>query len=131
MASESVIRRVGAGAAVTLTVLAVGGPSAGAITPPQIDPSVTPPTGNTGPTQAMAQRGECVTSGLIAGTAPANACSCARVTGCPTSNVPCSIILSAHLTFASAAPIDSKAFRNSPPDGAITAKTVPIPIGVG
>ncbi len=71
MASESVIRRVGAVAAVTLTVLAVGGPSAGAITPPQIDPSVTPPTGNTGPTQAMAQRGECVTSGLIAGTAPA------------------------------------------------------------
>ena len=70
MASESVIRRVGAVAAVTLTVLAVGGPSAGAITPPQIDPSATPPTGNTGPTQAMAQRGECVTSGLIAGHRP-------------------------------------------------------------
>jgi membrane-anchored mycosin MYCP len=69
--AESVIRRAGVLAAVTLVVLAVSGPSAGAITPPEVDPAVTPPTGNAGPVQAMAQRSECVSSGVIAGSDPA------------------------------------------------------------
>ncbi len=65
------IRRAGAFAAVTLAVLAVGGPSAAAITPPEVDPAASPPTGSAGPVQPMAQRSECVASGVIAGTDPA------------------------------------------------------------
>lgn len=64
------IRRAGVFTVVTLVVLAVSGPSAGAITPPEVDPAVTPPTGNAGPVQAMAQRSECVSSGVIAGSDP-------------------------------------------------------------
>ncbi|MDZ4265514.1 MAG: S8 family serine peptidase, partial [Mycobacterium sp.] len=64
------MRRAGALAAVTLAVLAVSGQSAGAITPPEIDPAVGPPTGSAGPVQPMAQRSECVASGVIPGTDP-------------------------------------------------------------
>lgn len=71
MGAESVIRRAGAVTVVTAAVLAVGGPSAGAITPPEVDPAVAPPTGNAGPVQTMAQRSECVTSGVITGSDPA------------------------------------------------------------
>lgn len=73
MGAESVIRRAGVVSVVTLAVLAVGGPSAGAISPPEVDPAVAPPSGAAGPVQPMAQRSECVTSGVIAGTDPAAA----------------------------------------------------------
>jgi len=65
-----VIRRAGAIAAVTLTVLVVSGPAAGAITPPEVDPAAVPPSGSAGPVQPMAQRGECVVSGVIPGGVP-------------------------------------------------------------
>lgn len=71
MGAESVIRRAGAVTVVTAAVLAVGGPSASAITPPEVDPAVAPPTGIAGPVQTMAQRSECVASGVIAGSEPA------------------------------------------------------------
>ena len=64
------IRRAGALAAVTLTVLAVAGPSAGAITPPEVDAAAAPPPGSAGPVQPMAQRSECTASGVIPGSDP-------------------------------------------------------------
>src|SRR5688572_5399620 len=45
-------------------------PAALAISPPQIDPAVPPPSGSPGPVQPMAQRGECVVSGVLPGTDP-------------------------------------------------------------
>jgi membrane-anchored mycosin MYCP len=51
-------------------VAVMGSPAAGAITPPQIDPAVPPPTGAAGPVQAMAQRSPCVTSGVMPGSDP-------------------------------------------------------------
>ena len=63
---RSVRRAAAAGLA---TALASGmAPPAGAVTPPGVDPSVSPPAGSVGPTVPMAQRGECVTTGLIPGT---------------------------------------------------------------
>ncbi|MCV7223839.1 type VII secretion-associated serine protease mycosin [Mycolicibacterium elephantis] len=45
-------------------------PAALAINPPQVDSSVPPPSGSPGPVQPMAQRGECVVSGVLPGTDP-------------------------------------------------------------
>ncbi|WP_083410305.1 type VII secretion-associated serine protease mycosin [Mycolicibacterium rutilum] len=45
-------------------------PAAQAITPPQVDPGVPPPSGAPGPVQPMAQRGQCVTTGVLPGTDP-------------------------------------------------------------
>lgn len=58
-------------AAVTLTVAGVSSPMAQAITPPQVDPAVAPPSGAAGPVQSMSQRGPCVTAGVLPGTDPA------------------------------------------------------------
>lgn len=43
-------------------------PPAGAVSPPSVDASVAPPAGTVGPTVPMAQRGECVVTGLRPGT---------------------------------------------------------------
>ena len=64
------LRAAIAGAAVTLTVVGVSYPMAQAITPPQVDPAVRPPSGAAGPVQPMAQRGPCVTTGVLPGTDP-------------------------------------------------------------
>ncbi|MGZ4582912.1 MAG: type VII secretion-associated serine protease mycosin [Mycobacterium sp.] len=45
-------------------------PPAAAITPPAVDPGVSPPSGTPGPGQPMEQRGACGTSGVIPGSDP-------------------------------------------------------------
>lgn len=55
---------------VTSAVALLGCPAAGAVTPPQVDPAVRPPSGSAGPVTPMAQRGECVISAVIPGTDP-------------------------------------------------------------
>ncbi|MGB3483771.1 MAG: type VII secretion-associated serine protease mycosin [Mycobacterium sp.] len=47
-------------AAVGLTVLLTASPSAWAVSPPEVDPAVQPPSGTAGPGVAMSQRGECI-----------------------------------------------------------------------
>lgn len=71
MASD--VRRVAAAAAVAVLALSFTGSAAGAITPPQVDPAVPPPSGSAGPAAAMSQRSPCATSGVVAGTDPAAA----------------------------------------------------------
>ncbi len=56
--------------AAALVVATMGCPAAQAITPPQVDPQVAPPSGNAGPVQPMAQRSPCVTAGILTGTNP-------------------------------------------------------------
>ena len=68
MGRESVIRRAGAVLAVTVGVFAISGPSAAAVTPPELDPAATPPAGSAGPVQSMTQRNPCAASGAIPGT---------------------------------------------------------------
>lgn len=66
-------QRLQAGLATMTTVAAVAMaacPAAGAITPPQVDPGVAPPSGAAGPVSAFAQRSECVTAGVLPGTDP-------------------------------------------------------------
>lgn len=46
-------------------------PSAGAITPPQVDGQVAPPAGAAGPVQPMALRTPCATTGVLPGSDPA------------------------------------------------------------
>lgn len=64
-------RRAAAAAAVAVLALSFTGSTAGAITPPQVDPAVPPPSGSAGPAATMSQRSPCVTSGVVAGTDPA------------------------------------------------------------
>ncbi|QNI05343.1 type VII secretion-associated serine protease mycosin [Mycobacterium kubicae] len=45
-------------------------PAALAVTKPEVDPGVPPPSGSPGPVQPMEQRGPCSVSGVIAGTDP-------------------------------------------------------------
>lgn len=75
MGSEQVttqlLRRGTATLAAVLAVAAVGCPAAGAITPPEVDADIAPPSGTAGPVQAMAQRGACTVTGVIPGTDPA------------------------------------------------------------
>lgn len=52
------------------TTLMGGCPRAFAISPPVVDPGVSPPSGAPGPAQPMQQRGSCSTSGVIPGTDP-------------------------------------------------------------
>lgn len=51
-------------------VLLVGSPSAGAVSPPEVDPQVAPPAGSAGPVEAMAQRSACATTTVMPGTDP-------------------------------------------------------------
>lgn len=61
------MRRASVLLAVVVGVSAVGGPSALAVTPPELDSAATPPSGNPGPVEAMTQRNPCATSGAIPG----------------------------------------------------------------
>jgi len=63
-------RRILAVAAVGATVVATSCPAALAITPPQVEPTMPPPSGAAGPLQPMMQRGPCVTAGVLPGTDP-------------------------------------------------------------
>ncbi|BBX90104.1 type VII secretion-associated serine protease mycosin [Mycolicibacterium boenickei] len=56
--------------ATTGLVLLVGAPSAGAVSPPEVDPQIAPPAGSAGPVGAMAQRSACATTGVLPGTDP-------------------------------------------------------------
>lgn len=51
-------------------VLLVGSPSAGAISPPEVDPQIAPPAGSAGPAEAMTQRSACAATGVLPGTDP-------------------------------------------------------------
>ncbi|MFV8171479.1 type VII secretion-associated serine protease mycosin [Mycolicibacterium peregrinum] len=51
-------------------VLLVGSPSAGAVSPPEVDPQIAPPAGSAGPVEAMAQRSACVATEARPGTDP-------------------------------------------------------------
>ncbi|MEV3903361.1 type VII secretion-associated serine protease mycosin [Mycobacterium sp. NPDC050551] len=54
----------------TCTVLLISSPPAAAISPPEVDPLLPPPSGSAGPAQPMEQRTECVASGVIGGSDP-------------------------------------------------------------
>ncbi len=57
-------------AALIAVVLLVSAAPAGAVSPPAVD-AATPPPGTAGPTTAMSQRADCVTTGVRPGTDPA------------------------------------------------------------
>ena len=57
-------------ATVTFAVAMTSCPAAGAISPPQVDPQVTPPSGAAGPVATMSQRGACLISGVLPGSDP-------------------------------------------------------------
>lgn len=63
-------RRVIVVLAAAFAVLVSAGPPAGAVSPPEVDADATPPPGSPGPPQPMAQRGACVTTGVMPGTDP-------------------------------------------------------------
>jgi membrane-anchored mycosin MYCP len=65
-----VIRRVIATLVAVVAVLAVSGAPASAVNPPKVDAGAAPPPGDAGPPQPMAQRGACVSTGVIPGTDP-------------------------------------------------------------
>lgn len=56
--------------AVAGAVALLGAPPAVAVSPPQVDPGATPPSGSAGPVQPMAQRGDCVVAGVLPGSEP-------------------------------------------------------------
>lgn len=56
--------------AVTGAVALLGAPPAVAVSPPEVDPAASPPSGSAGPVQPMAQRGECVVGGVLPGSDP-------------------------------------------------------------
>lgn len=58
-------------AALIAVVLLVSAAPAGAVSPPVVDPATSPPPGNAGPTTAMSQRADCVTTGIRPGSDPA------------------------------------------------------------
>ena len=60
------IRRGISAATATLAVLLLSPPAA-AVTPPEVDAQAVAPPGTPGPPQPMAQRGECVVSGVLPG----------------------------------------------------------------
>ncbi|APE17139.1 type VII secretion-associated serine protease mycosin [Mycobacterium sp. WY10] len=66
MGPRSMMRTTAAAA----VVLLITAPAAGAVSPPVVDPGVQPPVGTTGPTAGMAQRSECVTTGVRPGSDP-------------------------------------------------------------
>ena len=68
--SRPTLRAAVACAAVTVAVLGVSCPVAQAISPPQVDGAVAPPSGTASPVQPMAQRSPCVTTGVLPGTDP-------------------------------------------------------------
>jgi membrane-anchored mycosin MYCP len=65
-----VIRVPAALLTVAATVALIGSAPAGAVSPPEVDPLLPPPSGSAGPAQPMEQRTACTTSGVIAGSDP-------------------------------------------------------------
>lgn len=63
-------RRILASLTAAGTVLLISSPPAAAISPPEVDPLLPPPSGTAGPALPMEQRSQCVTSGVIAGSDP-------------------------------------------------------------
>ncbi|KUI04962.1 type VII secretion-associated serine protease mycosin [Mycolicibacterium acapulense] len=57
-------------ATAAMAVVAVSSPVAQAMTPPQVDPAVRPPSGAAGPVQPQSQRGPCVSAGVLPGSDP-------------------------------------------------------------
>ncbi|KUI16287.1 type VII secretion-associated serine protease mycosin [Mycobacterium lehmannii] len=57
-------------ATAAIAVVAVSSPVAQAMTPPQVDPAVRPPSGAAGPVQPQSQRGPCVSAGVLPGSDP-------------------------------------------------------------
>lgn len=57
-------------ATVTFAVAMTSCPAAGAISPPQVDPQLAPPSGAAGAVAPMSQRGACLTSGVLPGSDP-------------------------------------------------------------
>ncbi|OBF89212.1 type VII secretion-associated serine protease mycosin [Mycobacterium sp. 852002-51152_SCH6134967] len=57
-------------ATAAMAVVAVSSPVAQALTPPQVDPAVPPPSGAAGPVQLQSQRGPCVGAGVLPGSDP-------------------------------------------------------------
>ena len=57
-------------ATVTFAVAMTSCPAAGAISPPQVDPQLAPPSGAAGSAAPMSQRGACLTSGVLPGSDP-------------------------------------------------------------
>jgi len=64
------LRRTLAAMTALLAVATVSCPAAGAITPPELDAGAVPPSGAPGPVQPMAQRSQCVATGVLPGSDP-------------------------------------------------------------
>lgn len=64
------LRSALAAATAMLAVSTMSCPAAGAITPPELDAGVVPPSGAPGPVQPMAQRNPCVATGVLPGSDP-------------------------------------------------------------
>jgi membrane-anchored mycosin MYCP len=64
-----VTRRAISAAAAALAVVLLSPPAA-AVTPPEVDAQAVPPPGAPGPPQPMAQRSQCVSTGVLPGTDP-------------------------------------------------------------
>ena len=56
--------------ATTGLVMLVNAPSAGAVNPPEVDPTIAPPAGGAGPVAAMMQQANCVNTTVLPGTDP-------------------------------------------------------------
>ncbi|WP_101950672.1 type VII secretion-associated serine protease mycosin [Mycobacterium sp. 3519A] len=67
------IQRVIGLLAVVFALAVTAGPPAGAVAPPEVAQDAAPPTGNAGPVVPMAQRGQCVTTGVLPNTDPRTA----------------------------------------------------------
>ncbi len=65
--------RTAVAATAAMAIVVVSSPVAQAITPPQVDPAVRPPSGAAGPVQAQSQRGPCVSAGVLPGSDPSAA----------------------------------------------------------
>lgn len=61
------VMRPAAAFAVVAAVFTIGTAPAGAISPPEVDPAATPPSGAAGPVAPMAQRNPCVVAGVVPG----------------------------------------------------------------
>ncbi|UUO04222.1 type VII secretion-associated serine protease mycosin [Mycolicibacterium novocastrense] len=59
-------------ATASVAVVGMSSPVAQAMTPPQVDPAVPPPSGAAGPVQPQSQRGPCVSAGVLPGSDPSS-----------------------------------------------------------
>lgn len=75
--------RVAGAATAVLAAVALSGAPAGAINEPVVDAAAPTPSGNTGPSVPMAQRGDCVVTALRTGTDIAATTAAARQLNLP------------------------------------------------